>query len=268
VKNDMSNPKKVILSLFLLKFEFSKDTAIAFFAGLAVILTSFGLYLFPGDSITDEVGFYVFRDIIMMFGIGFAFPLHYILITKKGSIKNLGITKNKLALSLFLNVVLAILLMFQFMVESRAYGKEIILGKDIIIPVIYIFTAGIFEVIFFYGFLRQQFEKAFGIIPGILLAALFYSLHHAGFQPEFFKLLFVGIMYASVYRITNNAFIIFPFFWGVGAIWDVLVNFGAQEHLQGTWTLFKAVSVLVLMALFSIYLIKKLKYEKIKIAKE
>ncbi|MDI6603283.1 MAG: hypothetical protein QME57_04225 [Patescibacteria group bacterium] len=87
-----------------------------------------------------------------------------------------------------------------------------------------------FKVIYFYGFLRQRFENAFGIIPGIILAALFYSFHHAGFQPEFVKLFFVGIMYVSVFRITKNALIISPFFWGMGACCDVLVSFGAMKE--------------------------------------
>ena len=30
-------------------------------------------------------------------------------------------------------------------------------------------------------------------MPAIILAALFYSFHHAGFQPEFVSLFFVGL---------------------------------------------------------------------------
>ena len=31
-------------------------------------------------------------------------------------------------------------------------------------------------------------------------------------------------MYCSVYYITQNLLIIFPFFWGVGALWDMIVS--------------------------------------------
>ena len=99
---------------------------------------------------------------------------------------------------------------------------------------------------FIYGFLRRIFDKSFGIIPGVILTAIFYSFHHAGFQPEFGKLVFVGIMYAGIYRITNNLLIVFPFFWGIGAIWDVLVNFGTDE-LQGLTILIRALLILLLM---------------------
>lgn len=63
------------------------------------------------------------------------------------------------------------------------------------------------------------------------MTAVFYSLHHAGFHQNF-KTIFVGIMYVSVFYITKNIFSIFPFFWGVGAIWDVLINSEAGKQIE------------------------------------
>lgn len=254
VKINLIKGRGTLSTLFHIKFAPTKDTGVAFLAGIAMILASFALYLFYGESIKDEIVFFVIKDIVMMVGIGFIFPLYYVLVIKRESIKTFGITKDKLSLSLVLNIILAVLLLLQFMNESAAVGKKILLSSDAIIPLVYIFTAGIFEMVFFYGFLLHQFEQSFGILPGIVLTAIFYSFHHAGFQPEFLKLLFVGVMYASVFRITKNVFIIFPFFWGLGATWDVLVNFGAKEQLQGFWTLTKTILVLVLMFGFLMYL--------------
>jgi len=87
-----------------------------------------------------------------------------------------------------------------------------------------ILCAGVFEVIFFYGFQRTLFERAFGTVPAIILAALFYSFHHIGFQPEFLQLFFVGVMYAAVYRAGNSVLLIYPFFWGIGASYNVLIQ--------------------------------------------
>ncbi|MBI5956564.1 MAG: hypothetical protein HY871_06130 [Chloroflexi bacterium] len=95
-----------------------------------------------------------------------------------------------------------------------------------------------------------------GYNSSIVLAAAFYSLHHAGFQPEFVKLFFVGLMYMTVFRTTRNLLIVYPFFWGVGACWDVLVQFGAApERLR--WS--NALVVLVLMALTGVYFYRKAK---------
>ena len=243
---------------------FTKTTLIAFIAGISVVLCSMGLYLFPDNTFGDKIGVFILRDIIMIFFIGFAFPLYYTLIVKKNSLSTLGLTKNRIVISLILNFVLAALLLLQFINEANVPWKEILLNSKAVIPIMYIFMAGIFEIVFFYGFLFYCFEDAFGIIPGILLTAIFYSFHHAGFQPEFFKLFFVGVMYASVFRITRNVLIVFPFFWGVGATWDVLVNFGAQESLDGAFTLVKTISILVLMVLFTTFLIISNGHKKIK----
>jgi membrane protease YdiL (CAAX protease family) len=88
----------------------------------------------------------------------------------------------------------------------------------------YVSLALAFELLFFYAFLRTEFERAFGAVPGIVLTAFFYAFHHIGFQPEFAKLFAVGVMYATVYRFGNSALLIFPFFLGVGGIYDVLIQ--------------------------------------------
>jgi len=252
--------KNSLKHLFQLRCQPTKDTAIAFILGFLVIATSLGLFFFSGDTTTDKTGIFVLRDFIMIFGLGFAFPLYYVLIVRKESVSEFGITRQKWLISLVVGVVLALLELFQFATESSGKGLEILLSSEAIGPIFYIMIAGIFEVIFFYAFLRQRFENAFGIVPGIILAALFYSFHHAGFQPEFMKLFFVGIMFASVFRITKNALIIYPFFWGVGACWDVLVSFGAMKELEGAWI--NGLVTLIMMIIFAGYIRGRVKNDE------
>ena len=108
--------------------------------------------------------------------------------------------------------------------------------------------------VFIYGFLRYEFERAFGILPAILITAIFYSLHHAGFQPEFTKLFFVGIMYVAVYYFTHNIFSIFPFFWGVGAVWDVLVHSEAGNQIKNETSFIIAILMFIAMIGISIFI--------------
>lgn len=126
----------------------------------------------------------------------------------------------------------------------------------------YILAAGIFEMIFIYGFLRYEFERAFGICPAILMTAIFYSLHHAGFQPEFTKLFFVGIMYVTVFYFTRNIFSIFPFFWGVGAVWDVLVISDAGNRIKNETSFIIAILMFIAMMGISIFIHCKIKSKK------
>lgn len=195
--------KNTLRNIFQIRWQPTKDTAIASILGFLVIATSVGLLPFSFDAITGKIGFYVLRDFVMIFVLGIAFPLYYALIIKREDLSEFGITKRKWLVSLIVDIILAILLLFQFISEFGATGQEILLSSRAIGPIFYLIViGGIFEVLFFWAFLRQRFENAFGIIPGIILATFFYTFHHAGFQPEFLKLSFVGIIFASVFRIT------------------------------------------------------------------
>lgn len=244
--------KKSLKNLLQFRWQPTKDTAIAFILGFLAIATSIGLLLFSFDTITGKIGFYVLRDFIMIFILGFTLPLYYVLIIKKEGLSEFGITKKKWLVSLIVGAILAVLLLFQFISEAGTAGQRVFLDSEIIGPIFYLMVAGIFEVIFFHAFLRQRFENAFGIIPGILLAAVFYTFHHIGLQPEFVKLFFVGIIFASVFRITRNILIIYPFFWGVGGCWDVLVKYGAAENVyHDPWI--RGVVILMFMVIFMVY---------------
>jgi membrane protease YdiL (CAAX protease family) len=107
----------------------------------------------------------------------------------------------------------------------------------------------VFELIFFYAFLRTLFEQAFGIVPAVILTALFYAFHHIGFQPEYGKLIFVGVLYATVYRLGNSALLIYPFFLGVGGTYDVLIQSKAVSPILFPEIRTLYLAVLILAAL-------------------
>lgn len=247
------NKIKNILSV---KWDPTRDTIVAFILGFLQIVASFGLLLFSGNTTADRIGFFILRDLIMIFILGFAFPLYYVLIIERRKIGEFGITKRKWHISLIINIIFAILLLFQFISEAGELGQEILLTPRAIGPIFYLMVAGIYEVLFFYSYLRGEFENAFGIIPAIILTALFCSVSHVGFQPEFVKLFFVHTFFMSVFRVTKNILIVYPFFWGVGACWDVLVTFGAIERLENAWI--KGIIILILMTIFAFYLRQRL----------
>lgn len=194
----------------LFKFKPDKSTILVSVLGITIILLSVSMTLFNNTSVATFMNI-VIRDFLMIYVLGICFPLLYVQKNEASKYSVLGITKNKLAVSLMLNVVFALALLSIFIWKMSA---PIIFSYTSIYAISYILVAGIFEMICIYGFIRHYLEKAFGTIPAILLTAIIYSLHHAGFQPEFTKLFFVGVMYCSVFYITRNIFIVFPFFWG------------------------------------------------------
>ena len=199
----------------LFRWNPNKVTFIAFLLGFIIIALSMIMPL-VSHSITITI---FIRDVLMLIG-GIFFSIGYIH-KKKYQFNDFGLSIKKWHVYLLINLVLGILLLLIFLDDYP--DAKIIFDLKTMRMIIYIMLAGIFEVIVFYAFLRKLFEDAFGIIPGIILAAVAYSFHHTGFQPEFQKLIFVGILYASVFRIRNSALLIYPFFWGVGACFDVLI---------------------------------------------
>ena len=230
----------------LFRFQPNKSTIVSFATGLSIIFLSTAMLFINGSQI-ETIMDILLRDFLMIFIVGFCFPLLYVLAKEEHPYATLGITKHRLKTSLALNVFFAILLLLIFFLGN---GEVIIISYKSLFAISYILIAGIFEMVCIYGFMRYYFERAFGIVPAILLTALFYSLHHAGFQPEFLKLFFVGIMYCSVFYITRNIFIIFPFFWGVGAIWDVLINSPAGQSLQNATSFIVSIVLLIAMTTF------------------
>lgn len=113
----------------------------------------------------------------------------------------MGVHKNKLTISLAINVIASIALLAMFINKNT---EDIVFNRNSIYAVTYILVAGIFEMVFIYGFLRYEFERAFGTLPAILFTAFY---------------------------VTRNISI-FLFFWGVGAVWDVFVNSEAGDQIK------------------------------------
>lgn len=239
----------------LFRFNFTKKTAVALTAGTVMVALSLLMLPFSGSSFLDKAMSFVLRDLLMIFGLGVVFVSLYAGKDGKSALNEIGFSGRKNVLSLILDFIFGAALLAMFLKEEIPSGLADIKN---FYAAVYILTAGIFEMTFIYGFLRSSFEKAFGIIPAIILTSVFYSFHHAGFQPEFMHLLFVGLMYCSVYYITQNLLIIFPFFWGVGALWDVIVSSDAGSEIKNAESFIIALVILLLSAIW-IFILKRRK---------
>ena len=196
----------------------TKETLVGFVAGLIVIALSAAMIptrRLPWLSIA-------IRDIGQMLLAGVLFPLAYIRY-REGTLRDIGLSFRKWYLFLPISFALGGALLALFLSKAPPPAGF----RPDWWKLAFIMCAGIFETLFFYAFLRTLFERAFGAVPAVILAALFYAFHHVGFQPEYGKLLFVGLMYATAFRLGNSALVIYPFFWGVGGSYDVLV----QSHV-------------------------------------
>ena len=202
----------------LFRWQPSRETLVAFLAGVAVLGLSTGMLPFDNRAWLRIA----IRDVGQIFFVGILFPLAYIQRSGK-EWEQFGFSFKKWPVFLVTDLVLGILLLFMFLSKSPP-PADFRLNAPVVWSAAYVMLALCFELVFFYAFLRTLFEQAFGIVPAIILTALFYAFHHIGFQPEYGKLVFVGLLYATVYRLGNSALLVFPFFLGVGGTYDVLIK--------------------------------------------
>lgn len=180
--------------LFCVRFD--SNLFIGLLSGIAMLLLSFGMNCFPGTVFSVLF----LRSILMIFVLGFLYPLYMILFRENQSLSVLGVHTIRWKSSLFINIFAA----FVLWIILSSTTQELQITKENFYAISYIWVAGIFEMIFIFGFLRYKFEQSLGIIPAIIVTSVFYSLHHAGFQPEFIKLFFVGVMYLAIFYITKT----------------------------------------------------------------
>jgi membrane protease YdiL (CAAX protease family) len=207
----------------LFRWKPSRETLIAFAAGTGMI----GLSIVIGAVHSSPWISIAIRDLGQI-SLGIVLPLVYIR-ARRDDFAEFGFSWKRWYVFLPINLILGILLLLMFLSEAPP-PSDFRLDASILWQSAFILLAVIFELVFFYGFLRTLFERAFGIVPAIILCAAFYSLHHAGFQPEFGKLFMVGLIFAAVYRSGNSVLLLYPFLAGVGAIYDVLI----QSQVVGT----------------------------------
>ena len=182
---------------------------------------------------------------ISMFVLGVLVPIAYSSLVKKRPLSETGINKKYWLRSLVLSLIASFLLI------SPAMARVIIPPFTELLPILALeITAGLFYAIFFHGWVQMRFERAFGAIPAILIAAAFFALHHVAYG-EPISLLYMGhfmggLIHATIFRITRNILILWPFFVSTtGLIYDL--GWGLRLPFEA---IYGYIGILVLMGLF------------------
>jgi len=185
---------------------------------------------------------------ITLFGLGVVLPL--IWTNKKGrSLRAIGITGHQVLISILVGLILSIIQYTQTM------AKVALPSLEGLIPLVTMaLTVGLFEAIFFRGWVQLRFEEAFGILPGIVFGSVIYALYHIGYGMELNEIAFlfiIGLIYAVVFRLTKNLLIIWPFLTPMGGLFNNIKE-GLTLPFEATYGF---ILVLGLMIGFTIFLI-------------
>jgi uncharacterized protein len=105
------------------------------------------------------------------------------------------------------------------------WGVELPVPRDWVPLLVMALTTGIFESIFFRGFLQGRLESSLGRAPGVAAAAVLYGLYHVGYGMSVTEIAFLtglGLVYAIAYAQTRNLLVLWPLLTPLGSFYALL----------------------------------------------
>ena len=150
--------------------------------------------------------------------VGVVGPVVYQVWVRGRDLRSLGIGGHEWRATLWMGLALAGV---QFAVTLWGYRLPAaeewvpLLGMSLVV--------GLFEAVFFRGFVQGRLEASFGPVAGVAGAAVLYAGYHVGYGmgvSEMWFLLGLGVLYAVVYRLTTNVLIVWPLLTPLGAFFN------------------------------------------------
>jgi len=166
-------------------------------------------------TMANAVVFFLLWGPVSMFAAGIVVPIAYNSLVKKRPLSEMGISKKHWKKSLVLSLIVLAIVSSNSS-NARAYAR-IPPFMELLPLISFEIVSGLFFAMFFQCWAQLRFEKAFGAIPAILIAAALFSLHHisyAGYSayiPQIWFLFSCGTLGSIVFRITRNILILWPF---------------------------------------------------------
>lgn len=111
-------------------------------------------------------------------------------------------------------------------------------------------AVGVFEAVFFRGFIQGALEPIFGAAPALGIGAALYALYHFGYGMGPSEMLFLfglGVVYTVAFRITNNLLAIWPLLTPLGSFF-VQVRSGELSGQLPWMSILGFVDIVALMA--------------------
>lgn len=215
------------------KWEMNKDLFVAVITLIWMVFAYYGNnHWFESSEVLTLLIFIVLTNIF----VNVIFPIWWVAFYKKESFAELGVTRNGWMISIAIGIILALI---------RGYNLPALIKGIDWVPHIIFSGLILWEPFFVFGWLQSRYEKALGIIPGIVLAAFSMALYHIGTYPfnELVRLFLIYLLLAVCFRIKKNLLTLWPVYWSIGSSvnslsggmrfgWDVVVIYGIVLLIQ------------------------------------
>lgn len=207
------------------------DTAVASASLLLMILAYYATTHWLISQVAVVLVFGILTNLIL----NVLLPVWWIVYHRRQPLSELGVTTKRLLPSLLIGAGLAGFSAFRLWQMADGVNW---------LPHLLFNALCFWEPFFVYGWLQLRFERAFGVVPGVILAALSFTAYHVGtYSPEgLLMLLLAGLLYGVVFRITSNLLIIWPLAFSIGSSMGTLMG-----GMQFTWNQVSTWSIILLL---------------------
>jgi membrane protease YdiL (CAAX protease family) len=182
-----------------------------YLAVVCLLRLAFGV--FTTDNIPGL--FLAFAAALLVGGAG---PIIYTVWFRQGSLRDLGIRMDNWRPTLGLALLFAGV---QFALTFWGYGLPAN-PEDWLPLLVMALVVGVFESVFFRGFIQNRLEAQFGPVVGIAGAAVLYGLYHVGYGMSVTELAFLtglGVIYAVAFALVRNLLVLWPLLTPLGSFY-------------------------------------------------
>jgi len=147
--------------------------------------------------------------------VGVAGPVYYTVWRRGLPLSRLGLRRDGLR-----TAALLALLFGGVQFALTLWGYDLPAPVDWVPLLLMALVVGIFESVFFRGFVQTVLEERFGPVSGVAAAALLYGAYHVGYGmggPEIVFLAGLGVVYAVAFAITRNLIVLWPLLTPLGS---------------------------------------------------
>jgi len=184
-------------------------------AGLFVAVVALNRAAFVGFTQDHVLGLFLcFAGALLL---GVAGPVYYTVWVRHRTLADLGLRRDNLRAAV----------PFALGFAAVQFGLTL-WGYDLPAPVDWVpllamsLVIGVFESVFFRGFIQTRLEEQLGPVVGIAVAAALYGAYHVGFGMTGTDLLFLtglGLVYAVAFAIVRNLVVLWPLLTPLGSFY-------------------------------------------------
>ena len=150
--------------------------------------------------------------------VGVVGPIYYTVWRRGGTLGDLGLRVGNWVETLTLALLFAGV---QFWLTL--WRLDLPATQDWVPLLVMALVVGVFESIFFRGFVQSRLEEQFGTTVGIVAAALLYGVYHVGYGLGLSEIAFLtglGLVYAATFALPRSVFVLWPLLTPVGSFYN------------------------------------------------